>query len=365
MIFYLGHLEAFDWNQTKLIGMASPSPVAQFDNLFAFGIDPEPGQLPHDQPSDWPRLPEVERYNVGVRSRIDRFLPNAPEESVQMMIEHRHMHAETFAYILHNLDPLKKSGPTEQPLLTAPLQQQMIQIPAGTATLGMNAGSQFGWDNEFQAHEVPVPRFAMTRYKITNGEFLEFMQLTGAAPPHYWFQKEGAWFYRGMFEDLPLPLSFPVYCTLDQASAYARFRKLALPTEAQFHRAAFGTKNQGEERAFPWHHTQSNPGQQGNFDYAAWNPIPVNASPDTESAFGIAQLVGNGWEWTATVFAPFPGFAPSPTYPGYSANFFDNAHYVLKGASPRTSATLVRRSLRNWFRPDYPYVYATFHLVQN
>ena len=370
MIFYLGHLEAFDWNQMKLIGMSSSSPVAQFDNLFAFGIDPEPGQLPHDQPSDWPRLLEVERYNRGVRSEIDRYLPNAPQENVQMMIEHRHMHAETFAYILHNLDASRKSGPKEQPLLTGPLVQQMMPVPAGTATLGMNQGSQFGWDNEFQEHETPVPPFTMTRYKITNGEFLDFMQQTGAPPPHYWLQKDGAWFYRGMFEDLPLPLSFPVYCTLDQASAYARFRKLAIPTEAQFHRAAFGTKNQGEERALPWQHSHSDlsqpdQGQRGNLNYAAWNPIPVNASPDTESAFGIAQLVGNGWEWTSTVFAPFPGFAPSATYPGYSANFFDNAHYVLKGASPRTSSTLVRRSLRNWFRPEYPYVYATFHLVQN
>ncbi len=59
-----------------------------------------------------------------------------------------------------------------------------------------------------------------------------------------------------------------------------------------------------------------------------------------DSAFGVSQLLGNGWEWTSTVFGPFPGFKPMPTYPGYSANFFDGQHYVIKGGSPRTAAAI-------------------------
>jgi len=77
-----------------------------------------------------------------------------------------------------------------------------------------------------------------------------------------------------------------------------------------------------------------------------------------------SQLVGNGWEWTSTVFAPFPGFTPFPFYQNYSEPFFDGRHYVLKGASPRTAARLARPSFRNWFRPAYPYIYATFRLVE-
>ena len=75
------------------------------------------------------------------------------------------------------------------------------------------------------------------------------------------------------------------------------------------------------------------------------------------------QMVGNGWEWTSSVFAPFPGFEPMPFYTNYSEPFFDGAHYVLKGGSPRTAACMLRPSFRNWFRPAYPYVYATFRLV--
>jgi len=91
----------------------------------------------------------------------------------------------------------------------------------------------------------------------------------------------------------------------------------------------------------------------------------VHLTPAGDSAFGVAQMVGNGWEWTSTVFAPFAGFRQLPSYPGYSSNFFDGEHFVLKGGSPRTAARLLRRSFRNWFRPDYPHVYATFRLVEN
>ena len=60
--------------------------------------------------------------------------------------------------------------------------------------------------------------------------------------------------------------------------------------------------------------------------------MPVNFADGT-SRHGAAQLLGNGWEWTSTVFAPFPGFEPFPFYPGYSADFFDGKHYVMKGGS--------------------------------
>ncbi len=352
MIFYRGHLEAFDWNQMKQIEAVTSSPTPEFDNLFAFGIDPEPGQLPHDSVSDWPKLPYVDEYNRGVRERIDQGLDQAPDDIVNMMIEHRHMHAETFTYILHNMDRGKKRGPEEVLPPEKPLSAEMVRIPAGEATLGRDKDTGFGWDNEFDRFRVSVPSFQMTKHKISNGEWLEYMRKTGAAAPHYWFQDDGVWQYRGVFHDFPLPLTWPVYVTWNQAASYAKYRDCSLPTEAQFDRAAYDTKGKLNL-------------EDGNLGYRRWDPVPVNSAPSQGSASGVEQLIGNGWEWTSSIFAPFPGFQPKPTYPGYSANFFDNSHYVLKGASPRTATDLVRRSLRNWFRPEYPYVYATFHLVEN
>ncbi len=102
---------------------------------------------------------------------------------------------------------------------------------------------------------------------------------------------------------------------------------------------------------------------RGNFDSYRWDPTDVGSFPEGASAFGVSDLLGNGWEWTRTPFAPLEGFVPFPFYPGYSANFFDGKHYVLKGGSARTAACMLRRSFRNWFQPHYPFVYAGFRCV--
>src|ERR1700688_3301227 len=80
IIFYLGHVEAFDWNLIGRYALDIRSFHPEFDRLFAFGIDPPPGQLPSDQPSDWPRLDEVERYNRRTRDEIDALLGSVPEQ---------------------------------------------------------------------------------------------------------------------------------------------------------------------------------------------------------------------------------------------------------------------------------------------
>jgi formylglycine-generating enzyme required for sulfatase activity len=166
-----------------------------------------------------------------------------------------------------------------------------------------------------------------------------------------------------MFSEIPLPLNAPVYVTHAEATAYAHWAGKKLLTEEQFHRAAYETQA-GSERPYPWGSAAPDKAR-GNFDFHHWDPVDVDANPAGDSASGVAQLVGNGWEWTATKFGPFPGFQPLPFYPGYSQNFFDEEHYVMKGGSPVTAACMLRRSFRNWFRPNYPYVYASFRVVEN
>jgi formylglycine-generating enzyme required for sulfatase activity len=166
-----------------------------------------------------------------------------------------------------------------------------------------------------------------------------------------------------MFDEIPLPLQWPVYVSHAEASAYARWAGKSLPTEAQWHRAAYGTPA-GRQNSYPW--GEHAPGKKhGNFDFGNWHPSPVGHFPAGNSAFGVADLLGNGWEWTSTLFAPFSGFEPFEFYAGYSANFFDGKHYVLKGGSPRTAACMLRRSFRNWFQPRYQYVYSGFRCVSN
>ena len=72
------------------------------------------------------------------------------------------------------------------------------------------------------------------------------------------------------------------------------------------------------------------------------------------------MLGQGGWEWTATPFAPLPGFQPMDSYPEYSADFFDGKHFVLKGASPYTHPSAVRASFRNFYQGVYPHMFAKF-----
>ena len=395
IVFYMGHLEAFDWNLLlEPLGLASFDP--NFDRLFAFGIDPVEGGLPDDQPEDWPSLERVRRYNAQLRKTLDEALRAAAVADprlarlengglLDVAIEHRLMHAETLCYMLHQLPVERKFARPSLPLPPASTHVPgTVEIPPGIATLGMRRleNGAFGWDNEFEENRVEVPAFAIDAHKVTNQEYLRFVleggyrgrslwsdagwehiSSQGRSHPIFWVRRGDSWTCRTMFEEIPLPLDWPVYVSHDEACAFARWIGEELPSEAEWHRAAYGTRG-GAERAYPWGLEPPSP-RHGNFDLRRWDPTPVGSFPDGASDFGVADLIGNGWEWTRTHFAPFPGFEPFSFYPGYSANFFDEKHFVMKGGSPRTAACMLRRSFRNWFQPHYPYVYATFRCVKH
>jgi formylglycine-generating enzyme required for sulfatase activity len=366
VVFYIGHLEAFDYLQICREGLGQKSSEPELDELFRAGIDPDSNHLPSDTPADWPSLDIIRQYVANARRAVDEALDLAPKDAVQMALEHRLMHLETLAYMWHNFDHSAKQKTSEEatPAVgpAADVTNEWCTVSEGRALLGKPRDGSFGWDNEYDEHRLPVAEFRIQKFKISNGDYLKFVQ-AGAALPHFWAEHGGKLYLRGMFEEIPLPLDWPVYVTQQEAAAYAAWIGKTLPTEAQFHRAAFETPAD-ETRLYPWGDAAPN-FALGNFDFKRWDPESVYASPENESAWGIRQLTGNGWEWTQTLFRPFDGFVPSPSYPGYSANFFDNDHYVIKGGSPRTAARLLRRSFRNWFRADYPYVYATFRCVEN
>ena len=358
LIFYLGHLDAFDWNQVARGALDEPSFDLVLDQLFEAGIDPPPGCGPQDTAADWPRLDDVRAYVRRVRARLDALWDEAPAERQAVAVEHRWMHAETLCYLLHRLPHVLKRGRGRaHRVASQPLQQDFVDVPAGATRLGQRDG-EFGWDNEFPSFAVDVPEFAIGRYKVTNAEYLRFVD-DGGPPPPFWVRGARGWWLRRMFDDVSLPLNEPVYVTHRMAHAYADWAGASLPTEAEWQRAAFD----GDERPFPWGMEEPR-SEHGHFDFAGWDPVPVNAHTAGASPYGAEQMHGNGWEWTSTPFSGFDGFAARDYYPGYSANFFDGDHWVLKGGSPRTARRLLRPSFRNWFRGDYPFAYTAFRLAQ-
>jgi len=390
IVFYEGHLPAFSVLAFLRRGLGRPAVDAPLEKLFERGIDPdsEAAAVPRSGASTiWPSREEVLAFgracDEAVLAGIAE-LSGDPQaiEGLYTALEHEAMHQETLLYMWHRLPYAQKRRPRSE--VRGPRSDtrssgidhrssDRVRVPAGTARLGADRNHVvFGWDNEFDAHEVHVPAFEIDALPVTNAQFLEFMNAGGYAHrelwsdegwewitrenvqhPAFWISHPPAsslqppqWRWRGMFESIPLPLDLPVYVSHAEGAAYARWRGRRLMTEAEYHRAAEG--------ATP-----------GLADFAAFDPAPVGSFPATASVWGVHDLIGNGWEWASTVFAPFDGFTPMRSYPEYSVDFFDGRHYVMKGASPATAAELIRPSFRNWFRGNYPYVYAKFRTASD
>jgi gamma-glutamyl hercynylcysteine S-oxide synthase len=397
IVFYEGHLPAFSLNTLVKKALGRPGIDAHLERVFARGIDPESeASASGSQPGTWPSRDDVQRFADDCDSLILEALANAPLEqpghpllhegqAVYAILEHEAMHQETMLYMWHQLPYEHKLAPASvvaDTRGTTPAPER-VSVPAGRATLGARRGEiPFGWDNEFPGVVINVPAFEIDVHNVTNEQLMDFVDAGGYRQaqwwtaeafawigregidhPQFWTRRNGSWKWRGMFEEIDLPPAWPAYVSQAEAEAYARWKGARLPTEAEYHRAAFGAVS-GDERQYPWGDAVPD-GSRGLFDFASWNPVAVGRYPAGQSVWGVHDLMGNGWEWTCSDFVPFDGFSPMASYPEYSADFFDGRHKVMKGASPATATELLRRSFRNWFRPNYPFVYATFRCVHS
>ena len=404
IVFYEGHLPAFSVIAFLRRGLGRPPIDERLEALFARGIDPDSvdGAVPRSGASTlWPSRDEVLAFARKCDDAIVHALEHEsalPVEGLYTALEHEAMHQETLLYMWHRLPYAEKRGERFEvgggrfevggPRLEARGRKREVRIPAGHAELGAKRQDvAFGWDNEFEGHRVDVPAFAIDALPVTNADYLEFVNAGGyrqrelwddegwawiqaeqVTHPAFWIRDSRtsnlepppsnlepptSWLWRGMFAQMPLPLDAPVYVSHAEASAFARWKGRRLMTEPEFHRAAYGSPSEAGK-------TIDAPA--GFYDFAGFDPVAAGSFPP--SPFGVYDLIGNGWEWTSTVFAPFDGFTPMASYPEYSADFFDGLHYVIKGASPATARELVRPSFRNWFRGNYPYVYAKFRTVK-
>ncbi|MGE3959176.1 MAG: SUMF1/EgtB/PvdO family nonheme iron enzyme [Vicinamibacterales bacterium] len=396
IVFYEGHLPGFSLNTLVKKALGEPGIDARLEALFARGIDPHESDVhaPGARSQAWPDRNEVIAFAEEADRRVMAALESASlerpghplldrMEAVFAILEHEEMHQETLLYMWHRLPFAEKASPKGYAPTTAGTvpAPDWVDVPEGMATLGVSReSSPFGWDNEHPEFRVSVPAFSIDRHDVTNAWFLAFVESGGYTDPRWWsepdwqwlraeareqplfWERDGtAWFWRGMFGRIPLPPAWPVYVSLAEATAFARWRGARLPTEAEYQRAAYGSPS--GERRFPWGDDAPST-RHGAFDFTSFDPLPAGSHPAGASAWGVEDLVGNGWEWTSTPFQPFPGFRSMASYPEYSADFFDGDHFVLKGGSTVTARELIRPSFRNWFRARYPYVYATFRCAR-
>lgn len=249
-------------------------------------------------------------------------------------------------------------------------------IPAGVFRLGSELDSGFVFDNELRSHEVTVAPFAISRTATSNAEFLAFVEAGGyrgqeywsddgwrwresanAAHPVYWRKIDGEWQRRVFDQWVRLEENLPViHVNWFEADAYCRWAGRRLPTESEWELAAAGIG----KRKFPWGVEAPTP-ERANLDWQTLDAgclLPVDALPAGDSEFGVRQMIGNVWEWTATDFAGFDGFTPGP-YKEYSAPWFGD-HKVLRGGCWATRSRLIRNGYRNFYKPDRRDVWAGF-----
>jgi len=372
-LFYLGHLPAFAWNQlgAGLLGRGPLDP--ELDVLFERGIDPSDAEDPTAASrAGWPSRDRVLAYRDRVRAalpdlladtrRIDEPLGQG-DRAWHLVLEHELLHQETLLYLLQQEPAVGavdwSPGEQVQPSVTS------VAIAGGPVTLGGDFDEQaFGWDNEFPAQQVQVAAFELDSHPVTNDRWRDFLDVVGAPDalvPESWSRTPTGWAWTHLGRQWPLDAvaALPVHVSQHQARAFCEHHRRRLPTEAELQRAAFTTPS-GSERSAPWGEGPPT-ADRGTFAFHTWGPSAVGSHPAGASAWGVHELVGNGWEWTSTPFGPLPGFtAWARTYPGYSADFFDDAHFVVFGGSWATDARLLRRSLRNWYLGHYPYAFTTF-----
>jgi iron(II)-dependent oxidoreductase len=213
---------------------------------------------------------------------------------------------------------------------------------------------------------VHLPAFRIGRFPVTNAEWQRFVDAGGYAEPRWWSTR--GWAHRtaatlerpqfwsaggsrrrfGIVEDIPADEPVQHVCFFE-AEAYAAWAGARLPTEQEWEKACVWDAEAGRRRRWPWGASDPTPAL-ANLGGEALRPARVGAYPAGASPYGVAQLIGDVWEWTSSSFEPWPGFTPM-LYRQYSEPFFGGDFRVLRGGSWAVGGASVRPSFRNWDLP--------------
>jgi gamma-glutamyl hercynylcysteine S-oxide synthase len=302
----------------------------------------------------------------------------------ELSIRHEDMHVEALAYTRQTLGYARPQVLGRPAADRAGAWEGDVAVPGGYWQLGSTSADGFVFDNEKWAHDVETAPFHIAKAAVTNAEFAAFVDQGGyrrrefwSAPgwewrervaaehPVYWLHNQGgSWTWRSHDKQEALPPHAPVtFVNWYEAQAYCNWAKRRLPSEAEWEAAALGeasadgTRLTSTKRRWPWGEAAPDR-ERANLGLACDGPLDVAACAAGDSAFGCRQMSGNAWEWTASDFAPFAGFAADP-YEDYSKPWF-HTRKVLRGGSFATSARIARPLYRNFFTPERNDVIAGF-----
>lgn len=388
LIFYLGHSAVFYINKLIRVELLQKRLNPDYEILFEIGVDPE---IPEELNQviahlEWPLVEQTWEYRENAYKIISELiqktpitlpiLPDSPLWALMMGIEHQRIHVETSSMLIRQLPVEKVQRPSNWKYASAngyTPENEMLEVAGGVVKLGKAYDDvTYGWDIEYGTRTVEVAPFLASKYLITNADFLYFVKAGGYENPEYWNKESwhwktqnnikhpkfwiphnGSYKYRALFDEMELPLDWPVEVNHYEAMAYCRWKgnNTRLMSEAEYHLATYG-EGLVED---PDHY---------NLNWKFGSPTPVGMLETAKSDSGLYDLRGNVWEWLSDHLNPLSGYQPHFLYEDNSALFFDTKHHMMLGGCWITNGTEALKYYRNWFRPNF-YQHAGFRIVQD
>ena len=262
-------------------------------------------------------------------------------------------------FSINPLDPVY-AAPPPRPTGEAPAEGWWAR-EGGLGEIG-HAGDAFAFDNERPRHRLWADGYRLARHPVTNAAYTAFIADGGYRRPELWladgwytvnsegwqaplhWRRDGdGWVEFTLGGVQPLDDHAPVtHVSYYEADAYARWAGARLPTEAEWELAATGRP------------------LAGNF-VEAGQLQPVAGDDGAE----LAKLAGDVWEWTASAYAPYPGYVlPEGAIGEYNGKFMCNQQ-VLRGGSCATPADHLRTTYRNFFYPHERWQFTGIRLAQD
>jgi 5-histidylcysteine sulfoxide synthase/putative 4-mercaptohistidine N1-methyltranferase len=389
MIFYFGHTATFFVNKLVNMKIIQERINPDFESIFAVGVDEMSWDDMDGSRYNWPEVDAVRAYREEVKKLVDNLIETLPltlpisEDSpmwiILMGIEHERIHIET-SLVLHRQMPLSLVQEVKEFNIckrsaNAP-KNSMVTVDATEVQLGKTKEHKlYGWDNEYGVYKETLSTFEASKYLVSNGEFMEFvnaggygdesywsdegkefLKITGAVHPTFWVLYEEGFKYRTLSSEIEMPQDWPVDVNALEAEAFCNYKSqkegvtFVLPSEAEY-RAIYNKA--GLEDIPEFHESRANL----NFYHYA-SSCPVN-----EFNFnGIYDVVGNVWQWSRTPIRGFEGFEVHEAYDDFSTPTFDEKHALILGSSWASSGNLITKHSRYAFRRHF-YQHAGFRYV--
>ncbi|GAA1458819.1 ergothioneine biosynthesis protein EgtB [Williamsia maris] len=335
---------------------------------------------------------QAREYTAAVRQHALEVLDSTPLTgdrlvdrgfAFAMIAQHEQQHDETML-ATHQLRAGSAALTAPKPPVGNAVPGDEIVVPAGEFTMGTDT-DPWALDNESPAHRVYLPTYAIDRFPVTNGQYVEFIADGGyqrqelwsargwehrvtadLTAPQFWERdSDGSWWRRAFGVRNPVRPSQPVvHVSFHEAEAFARWAGKRLPIEAEWEKAARFDPTTGRSGGrYPWGEDDPT-SAQANLGQRHLEPADIGAYPDGASALGVEQMFGDVWEWTASDFTAYPEFAMFP-YPEYSEVFFGGDYKMLRGGSFGTDPVAVRSTFRNWDHPIRRQIFSGFRLARD